>query len=211
MHKFIIYSVLLGSLMACSRKPSDPGIEFAPQMYHAIPIEPYSQIDYNKFYNDKKNAQAPVAGTVARNKEDHFYPFPNNADGYEEAGKKWFNPHIVDEKFIAEGKRLFEINCSHCHGMQGGNDGPVMASGKFPKPGWPNYQSEYIRTLPIGKIYHTLTYGKNLMGSHATQLDPKQRWMVAEYVKVLSKIGMEEKKEKADTTKTENKPEQKQK
>jgi hypothetical protein len=28
-----------------------------------------------------------------------------------------------------------------------------------------------------------MTYGKNLMGSYSSQLDRKQRWMVAQYIK----------------------------
>lgn len=188
-------------LFSCGRKPTDPGVEYAPQMYHAIPLEPYSQTDYNRFFKDKKNAQAPVPGTVAVGKADYVYPYNNDADGYEQAGKELKNPYTVDEKFLAEGKRLFNLYCKHCHGEQGGNDGSVMASGKFPKPGWPNYQSEYIRTIPEGKIFHTLTYGKNLMGSHATHLNPKERWMVVAYVKELSKIGQ---KEENTTDKKEN-------
>ena len=34
-------------------------------------------------------------------------------------------------------------------------------------------------------MYHTLTYGKGLMGSHASQLSALERWEVIEYVKVL--------------------------
>ena len=34
-------------------------------------------------------------------------------------------------------------------------------------------------------MYHTLTYGKGLMGSHASQLSQKDRWLVIEYIKVL--------------------------
>ena len=32
-------------------------------------------------------------------------------------------------------------------------------------------------------MFHVVTYGKNNMGSYASQLDKKQRWMVVEYVK----------------------------
>lgn len=205
------YWILLSFLfISCGRKPTDPGIEYAPQMYHSIPLDPYSQMDYNKYYKDKKNAQAPVEGTVAVGKSDYYYPYKNDADGYELAGKELKNPYTVDEKFLAEGKRLFNLYCKHCHGEQGGNDGNVMASGKFPKPGWANYQSDYIRNLPEGKIFHTLTYGKNLMGSHATHLNPKERWMVVAHVKALSAIGAKEevKADKADEkneVKTDNK------
>ena len=34
-------------------------------------------------------------------------------------------------------------------------------------------------------MYHTLTFGKGMMGSHASQLNPKDRWMVIQYVKYL--------------------------
>jgi mono/diheme cytochrome c family protein len=34
-----------------------------------------------------------------------------------------------------------------------------------------------------GMMFHSLTYGKNAMGSYASQLSTKQRWMVISYVK----------------------------
>ena len=92
----------------------------------------------------------------------------------------------LSEKDQLEGERLFGIYCSVCHGMMGGNDGPVSTKQAALKPSWPNYQDKYIKELPIGKIYHTLTYGKNNMGSYAYALTPKERWSVATYVKRLS-------------------------
>ena len=38
-------------------------------------------------------------------------------------------------------------------------------------------------------MYHTLTWGKGLMGSHASQLSQRQRWEVIEYIKVLQQGG----------------------
>ena len=38
-------------------------------------------------------------------------------------------------------------------------------------------------------MYHTLTWGKGLMGSHASQLSQRQRWEVIEYIKVLQVGG----------------------
>ena len=32
-------------------------------------------------------------------------------------------------------------------------------------------------------MFYSVTYGKNLMGSYAAQLDAKQRWMVISYIK----------------------------
>ena len=32
-------------------------------------------------------------------------------------------------------------------------------------------------------MYYSVTYGKNKMGSYASQLDTQQRWMVIAYIK----------------------------
>ncbi len=37
--------------------------------------------------------------------------------------------------------------------------------------------------MPEGQMFYSVTYGKNLMGSYASQLDAKQRWMVISYIK----------------------------
>ena len=34
-------------------------------------------------------------------------------------------------------------------------------------------------------MFHTITYGKNLMGSHASQLNNEERWKVIRYVQTL--------------------------
>jgi ABC-type Fe3+/spermidine/putrescine transport system ATPase subunit len=36
-----------------------------------------------------------------------------------------------------------------------------------------------------GQIYHAIVYGKNAMGSYASQLDTKQRWQIVSYVKKI--------------------------
>jgi hypothetical protein len=36
-------------------------------------------------------------------------------------------------------------------------------------------------------MYHTLQFGKGLMGSHASQLNQKERWQILEWVKCLQK------------------------
>jgi hypothetical protein len=38
--------------------------------------------------------------------------------------------------------------------------------------------------MPDGQMFYSLTYGKNLMGSYASQLTAKQRWEVITYIKI---------------------------
>jgi hypothetical protein len=37
--------------------------------------------------------------------------------------------------------------------------------------------------MPEGTMFHSVTYGKGFMGSYASQLTRKQRWMIIHYVK----------------------------
>ena len=46
-----------------------------------------------------------------------------------------------------------------------------------------------MKDLNDGKIYHTITYGLNLMGPHASQLLPEERWKVVMWVHELQKTG----------------------
>ena len=44
-----------------------------------------------------------------------------------------------------------------------------------------------MKDLTDGKIYHTITYGINLMGSHASQVNPTERWKIIMFVRSLMK------------------------
>ena len=70
----------------------------------------------------------------------------------------------------------------HCHGKKGMGEGTVPTNSEYPPP--PSY-SKGLKDLPEGKMFHTLTHGKNLMGSHASQLTKTERWKVIFYVQTL--------------------------
>lgn len=199
-NKIWILSLFLGFviLSACSYNrspgtrnynPNDPGFVFAPAyaMYHSIPRDPLTQEagDPNPYHKNGMTMYRPPQGAIARGKLDYYFSYPNTPEGYEKAGNELKTPLKATKEHIAEGKRLFISYCAHCHGNTGNSDGPVMNSGKFPKPHFNTFQSEYIDSLPVGKMYHTITYGRNLMGSHASQLSPKQRWLIILYIDKL--------------------------
>ncbi len=172
-------------LVSCVSSGDNTGIEYAPNMYISQAYEPFSQeknFDYNP---NGMTMRLPVNGTVARGQSTFIYSNANNPEGYETSSS--YLPWVAATKEnVAEGQRLYDIYCWHCHGKTGKNDGPIFKSGKFPAPPWPNYQGEYIQNLPVGKAYHTITYGKGLMGSHAFMLDPEERWKVIHFVKSLA-------------------------
>ncbi len=182
---FLGLGVIAAAFSACSSGGDNPGIEYAPDMYVSKGYEPFSQVTKSPYNPNGMTMRLPVVGTVARGQMSYIYPFANTADGYE-ASASFVNPNATTKTFVEEGATLYNTYCWNCHGKTGGNDGPVIAGGKFPAPPWANYKDVYIQTLPEGKIYHTITFGKGLMGSHASVLTPLERWKVISYVKSLS-------------------------
>lgn len=180
---FVSLSVCLAmSLTSCKWwGERDAGVEFAPQMYHPISPEAYNQQDYNPVFADGKNLQAPPVGTVARNKLDYYYPYPKTNEGYEQAGKELKNPLPHTPENVDEGKRLYNIYCQHCHGENGKGDGPIIKAEKFPNP--PPYDGPRVKALSDGKMFHSITYGINIMGAHGSQLSPTERWKIIHYIK----------------------------
>ncbi len=188
---YIISAVAIVSLSSCwwEAGPNDPGIEYAPDMYYSKGYEPFSQFSDSTKYRFNPylmSMREPVEGTVAIGQLDYQYPFENTVEGYEAAGLNLTMTTGLTEAEQVEGVRLFGIYCSPCHGEKGGNDGAVSARQGVLKPSWASYRDQYIKDLPIGKIYHVITYGKNNMGSYAYALTPKERWSIASYVKRLS-------------------------
>jgi mono/diheme cytochrome c family protein len=129
----------------------------------------------------------PVDATIPR--DYTFFNYPASNEGYEAAGRDLINPLQKNEANLADGKYLYENFCMQCHGESGEGDGSLIATGKFPPP--PSYiagvssRGGQVYDLSDGKIFHTITYGINLMGSHASQVNPEERWKITMYVREL--------------------------
>lgn len=180
--KYIVIILMLSVTViipSCSNDPTHPGYEYMPDMYRSQSYETYS---VNSNFEDGMTARTPVAGTVPRG----FMPFayPNTNEGYEVAGRELKNPLLQTEANLIEGERLFNIYCVYCHGKDGTGNGVLVSNGKFPPP--PSFSGP-LKDLPEGKAYFTVTYGKNLMGSHASQVLPDDRWKIIMFVQQLQK------------------------
>ncbi len=165
---------------ACKSDPNSPGIEYMPDMYRSPSFETYGE---NEVYGQKiMSARVPASNTIPRGSDNLPYPYPNTFEGYEAAGANLKNPLKASEENLAEGKVLYTRFCVHCHGKKGMGEGTVPTNSEYPPP--PSY-SKGLKDLPEGKMFHTLTHGKNLMGSHASQLTKTERWKVIFYVQTL--------------------------
>lgn len=183
---YILPFVVVAQLSSCTNDdPKKPGYEYMPDMYRSGAVEANS---INPVYKDSMASRLPVEGTVARsnaiyNDYDRMpYPYPNTPEGYEAAGANIKSPLEKSADNMVEGKRLYENYCTHCHGATGQGDG-LVAQNNGPKP--PAYNSDQLKDLAEGKMYHSVHWGKNMMGSHSSQLTPTQIWKVIMYVHTL--------------------------
>lgn len=173
---------------ACRNPVEFPGYEYMPDMYVSPAEEAYAPRISNI---DSTSSLLPVAGTIPRGYT--FFNFPNTIEGYELASVEAKNPLTLDSTNLAQGQLKYDIYCINCHGAEGNGDGSIVASGKFPPP--PSYSTGnssrggLMKDLTDGKIYHTITYGINLMGSHASQIAPADRWKIVMFVHTLQKNG----------------------
>lgn len=167
-------------LIACSNE-KDPGLEYAPDMYHSIPLDPYSQVKENKYNPGGMNMREPAHGSVARGKMG--YNMYISKDEAEVAGVELKNPLEYNDLNLAEGQVLYSRFCAPCHGDQG--DGQGLVGQKF--KGVPSYSAGRVAELPAGHIYHVITNGRGRMMPHGSQVNPIERWKITMYVQQLQK------------------------
>jgi mono/diheme cytochrome c family protein len=173
-------------MISCQSDPLSPGVEYMPDMYRSIAYKPYEE---NPIFKDGLGALTPPIGTVsrgafpnaARSVNSSFYPYANTPEGYEEAGKNLKNPLPFSDENLAKGKEIYTKFCVVCHGDDGKGEGPIVKNGKYPSPG----AYALKEGLTEGKMFHTLTYGKGIMGQHASQLSKEERWLTVFYVQEL--------------------------
>ena len=175
------------ALLSCNEVKRKPGTVYMPDMAYSRAIESYTDLTYLKDQGIHFDAK-PVAGTIARGKE---MPFPYAMDKAGDttnyiASKSVVNPiESLTAKETAEAERLYLINCGVCHGAKLDGNGPLYKDGNGPyaaKPATLVGDAKY-ENMPAGQMFYSIAYGKNLMGSYASQLNKRQRWMIIKYIK----------------------------
>ena len=169
--KHISLLVLIMSLTSCF-DPSKPNYQYFPNMYESVGYKTYQESDA---FPNGIQAQLPVEGSVPRGWQPYEYEDSN--EGYESAKLNLKSPLVNNEENLKNGKKMYDIYCSVCHGSKGDGQGILMEREKF--LGIPSYAD---RDITEGSIYHVLMHGINLMGSHAGQVDDEERWQIAQYV-----------------------------
>lgn len=180
----VIVCLVLGIiiLQGCGGK-TDPGRVYMPDMQYSRAYEAYADHDTLKAQGINYTA-IPVKGTIKRGVS---FPFAlaKDKDGDSTnyvASKQVMNPMpTLDADQLKEAERLYLVNCGICHGTKLDGEGPLYNGGKGPFAAAP--KNLITLDMPDGQMFYSITYGKNLMGSYASQLSTEQRWMVIDYIK----------------------------
>ena len=196
---FLVFTLLL-MLLSCSADKDNPGVEYAPNMYHSTPYEPLSQVtdkeigswldsnpddNHGEFYNSNPynpygmTMRDPVPNTVKRSS---YLPYRIPKDSLELAAFIK-NPLASTEEVLKEGKVLYTRYCIHCHGEKGMGDGLVGIAYK----GVTAYNSRAVKSRSEGEIFHAITHGKGRMWAHGSQVSIENRWKIVKYVQTLQK------------------------
>ena len=190
-----IFSLVL-SITACSDVRRNPGRVYMPDMAYSRAYETYAKPDSSKFTANLAElgegkiyyTARPVAGAMARGDE---IPFPYEMDKPGDtvnytASKQVQNPEPpLDAVQMKEAERLYLVNCGICHGPKLDGNGPLYKDGTGPflsKPAALVGDAKY-EAMPDGQMFYSVTYGKNAMGSYASQITARQRWMIIHYIK----------------------------
>lgn len=188
--KLFLFPTLAGLLLLASCDSGikrTPSKDYMPDMAKSRAYETYadhSQLKEKGIHYDN----VPVAGTVSRSEQ-----FPNRAKAdlvgdtaNYSSSSNLINPITsltTDE--LVEAERQYLINCGICHGSKLDGNGPLYKDGAGPYPAKPATllgDAKYEAMSP-GTMYYSITYGRNLMGSYASQLSPKQRWEIVYFIK----------------------------
>jgi len=208
---FALGSVLTG----CGAGGDDQGLEYAPNMYHSVPYEPLTQIvdedagkaaellgensdGHGEYYNsnplnpNRMTMRVPPANSIPRANAGYMMAYDIPTDSLEYAARTLKNPLTADkEALLKEGEILYGRFCEHCHGSNGEGDGTVGSPPADDPNGVPafagiaNLQGAAYANITEGHIFHVITKGKGLMGSHGSQISQEDRWKIAMYVKKL--------------------------
>lgn len=140
-----------------------------------IPLRP------SEFFADGRSERTPVEGTVPHN-------LPNrDADPYLYTGKingqeGTVFPFPITEQDLKRGQQRFMVYCTPCHSRMGDGNGMIVRRGFKPPPNW---HDDKYRNIPVGHFFDVMTNGFGAMPDYSPQVDVKDRWRIAAYIRAL--------------------------
>lgn len=178
--RYIIAAFLVGGLFSsCDFDRNKPGYTYFPDMEESQAFETYSS---NTVFKDGKTNRLPVDKTIARGKIP--YRFEKTEENLLIAGNELVNPYVDDDSVVEDGKQLYQIYCTTCHGDMGDGNGTLYVSGKYPFPP-ASLLTERAVNRKDGELFHIISIGFGVMGAHQSQINTEERWKIISYIREL--------------------------
>jgi mono/diheme cytochrome c family protein len=181
---FLLLIFIVVSIAGCrggfSRRPP---IELFADMDRQPKLRPQAA---NRFFANGLSSRSPVPGTIARGAP--YQDLPVNT-GREPGTTNFISllPVPVTSGLLARGQDRYTIHCAVCHGATG--DGKGITT-KYQMVGMANFHDQRLVAMSDGEIFHTITYGKNLMGAYGSTVNPRDRWAIIAYLRALQRAHL---------------------
>ncbi len=164
-----------------------------------------NEVEYRKYATPRE----PVKGTIPRgfagassaadykDKAAYFQNTPVNGfvpyyyeDTEEErtraSAEILENPFPITAEGLSRGEDLYDIFCGICHGDNGDGAGYLVRDDGGVYPAQPaNFLLPEFVEASEGRYYHSIMFGKNVMGGYADKLSYEERWQVIHYIRSL--------------------------
>jgi mono/diheme cytochrome c family protein len=198
-------------LASCGRGPKETGRIYMPDMTYSNSYKSYVTSEIPTPEGHLMSARYPAANTIPYGyvptdsavrsnpaylmsyltKNHYTHTAEKWQEEFDRAGKEIKDPLAYSDDNKAEGKRLYDINCTPCHGTKGEGNGQLIelpGGGDGPFTSRPPAYKTRLPQVNDGNIFYVVSYGKNMMGGYGYQLNVKERWQVIHYIKSLAGI-----------------------
>lgn len=175
----------------------------------SYPLDWFTEMHYNPSFKTQEppSLSAPSEGVptmAGRGVEyvlDLSLPAPSEVSYTMEEARELQNPVPRSDAAVALGSRVFQVNCSMCHGAAGLGDGPMRE--RLAEAGYGTAPPDLTAAGPTvakpdGEIYQVITKGFGeaylsgranakdfVMPPFAKLLTSEERWALVHYIRVL--------------------------
>ena len=131
------------------------------------------------FFRDGSSARTLVEDTVARGTLQDDSAFFTGKVGNADVDTL---PVPLTKALLDRGEQRFNIYCAPCHDRTGSGRGMIVRRG-YKQP--PSYHIDRLRNIQIGHFFDVMTNGFGAMPDYRAQVQPRDRWAIAAYIRAL--------------------------
>ncbi len=115
------------------------------------------------------------------------------------------NPYPITAAGLKTGEELYNTFCAICHGKKGDGNGWLVDEANL-GAAYPAQPANFLDATfkaagdSNGRYYHSIMYGKNVMGGYSDKISYEERWHVIHWIRALqAKADGKEYNEKINT------------